>query len=142
MLKHFLPIFIVVFSNTFYHISAKSTAQDANSFASLFITYTVAAIITFLLLCINIHFKSVLSTFQQVNWASYVLGIAIIGLEFGYIQAYRVGWNVSVCALICSILLGMILLFIGFLIYHEQVTKQQLFGIIFCLIGIFLINKK
>lgn len=142
MLTYFFPIIIVVLSNTFYHISSKSTSQYANSFASLFITYTVAAIITFVLLLINTRFKSVFQTFQQVNWASFVLGIAIIGLEFGYIQAYRVGWNISICSLICSIILGIILLLVGVLIYHEQMTKQQFLGIIFCLIGIFFINKK
>ncbi len=142
MLMHFLPIFIVVFSNTFYHISSKSTSADANSFASLFITYTVAAIITFILLCISTHFKSVFNTFTQVNWASYVLGIAIIGLEFGYIHAYRIGWNISICSLICSVLLGIILLLVGVLVYREQITKQQFLGIILCLVGIFFINKK
>lgn len=142
MLTHFLPVIIVVLSNTFYHISSKSTAQDANPFASLFVTYFVAAIITLILLLINTHFKSVLHTFTQLNWASFVLGIAIIGLEFGYIQAYRFGWNISVCSLICSVLLGIILLFIGILVYREQMTKQQFFGIILCLMGIFFINKK
>lgn len=142
MLTYFFPIIIVIFSNTFYHISSKSTSSYANPFASLFITYAVAATITFILLLISTHFKSVFQTFQQVNWASFVLGIAIIGLEFGYIQAYHVGWNISICSLICSIILGIILLLVGILIYHEQMTKQQFFGIIFCLIGIFFINKK
>lgn len=142
MMTYFLPIMIVVLSNTFYHISSKSTSQYANPFASLFITYITAAVITLILLLISTRFKSIFETLQQVNWASFVLGIAIIGLEFGYIQAYRVGWNISICSLICSIILGIILLLVGVLIYHEQMTKQQFLGIIFCLIGTFFINKK
>lgn len=139
---HFLPIIIVVFSNTFYHISSKSTSSTANPFASLFVTYSVAACITFILLLFSTHFKSVFQSFAQVNRASFILGIAIIGLEFGYIQAYHSGWNISICSLICSITLGIILLLVGVFIYKEQITKQQLLGILFCLAGIYFINKK
>ena len=138
----FFPIILIILSNTFYHISSKSTPQNANPFASLFVTYTVAAMITLILLLIHTHFKSVLSTFQQLNWTSFILGIAIIGLEAGYIQAYRMGWNVSICSLVCNISLGIILLLVGILVYREQIAKQQLIGIIFCLIGIFFMNKK
>lgn len=143
MLVKFFPIIIVIFSNTFYHISSKSTPQNANPFASLFVTYTVAAIVTFILLLFNTNFKSpFINTFQQLNWTSFILGIAIIGLEFGYIQAYRIGWNVSICSLVCNLCLAVILLLVGILIYGEQVAKQQFLGILFCLVGIFLINKK
>ncbi len=142
MLVQFFPIIMIILSNTFYHISSKATPQNANPFASLFVTYMVAAIITFILLLFHTNFKSTFSTFQQLNWTSVILGIAIIGLEFGYIQAYRIGWNISICSLVCNISLGIILLLIGILVYHEQITKQQFMGIIFCLIGIFLINKK
>ena len=37
------PILIVVGANTFYHICAKSTPENANAFASLAITYGVGA---------------------------------------------------------------------------------------------------
>ncbi len=36
------PILIVVAANTAYHISAKSTPANVNSFASLTVTYVVA----------------------------------------------------------------------------------------------------
>ena len=40
------PILIVVGANTFYHICAKSTPENANAFASLAITYGVGAVLS------------------------------------------------------------------------------------------------
>ncbi len=142
MFLQFLPLILVVCSNVCYHIFSKSTSADANPFASLFVTYTVAACITFLFLLFTTQGKSLPHTFSQLNRSSFLLGIAIIGLEFGYLQAYRMGWDISICSLLANITLGIILLLIGILFYREQITKQQLFGVIFCLIGIFFINRK
>ena len=37
------PMLIVITANTFYNVCAKSTPQGVNSFASLTITYLIAA---------------------------------------------------------------------------------------------------
>lgn len=42
----YLPVLIVVLSNTFYNICTKSTPEDLNPFASLSITYLVGAVIS------------------------------------------------------------------------------------------------
>lgn len=142
MFFQFLPLICVICSNVCYHIFSKSTPENVNPFASLFITYSIAACVTFLLLLFSTQGKNVLHTFTQINWASCLLGFAIVGLEFGYLQAYRIGWNISVCSLIANITLGIILFLVGILFYREQVTKQQLLGIVFCLVGIYLLNRK
>ncbi|HIT88743.1 MAG TPA: EamA family transporter [Candidatus Coprocola pullicola] len=142
MLLQFLPLILVVCSNVCYHIFSKSTPANANPFASLFVTYSIAACITFILLLFTTQGKNLFHTFQQLNWSSFLLGFAIVGLEFGYLQAYRIGWDISVCSLLANITLGVILFLIGVLCYREQITKQQLFGVIFCLVGIFFLNRK
>lgn len=45
-MEYDLPILIVVGANTFYHICAKSTPENANAFASLAITYGVGAVLS------------------------------------------------------------------------------------------------
>lgn len=138
----FLPLLLIVCSNTLYHLTSKSTPSGANSFASLFVTYTVAALLTLVCLLFQTHSKGLLATFQQLNWTSFVLGLTIIGLEFGNIQAYRMGWNLSTCSLLSNVALGIILFCIGVLFYREQVTKNQFLGIVLCLFGIFFLNRK
>jgi uncharacterized membrane protein len=143
MLKYIYPIILITFSNVFYNICAKSIPEKANAFASLTITYAIATIFTFLLVCSNGNLsKGVFFQFKNINWASFLLGILIVGLEYGYIQAYRVGWNISTCSLVTNISLAIVLIFVGILLYREHISINQILGILLCTAGLFFINKK
>lgn len=143
MLLYLLPLVLIVCSNTFYHICAKSTPTEVNPLASLFVTYLVAAAATFVLMLFNQTVtKGELFPFKGLSWTSFVLGFCIIGLEYGYLWAYRVGWNISVGSLIANIALAVILIIVGVLLYKEQITVNQLIGIGLCIAGLIFINKK
>jgi len=124
-----------------YNICQKSTPQKANPFSALFVTYVTAAI--FSLAAINFYRngKSFFQTFKELNWTSIVLGIAIIGLEFGYLMAYRAGWNISIGSLVANIFLAVMLIPVGILFYKESFEISKVVGVIFCIIGLVLINK-
>ena len=95
MLSFIWPVALVVLSNVFYHICAKSMPQDVNPLASLTVTYVVGALVSGALYCITNRGGNLLAEYQKINWTSYILGLAIIGLEFGVISAYKNGWQVS-----------------------------------------------
>ena len=38
---------------------------------------------------------SLVKEFGKLNWTSFALGLVIIGLEAGWIYAYKAGWQVS-----------------------------------------------
>ena len=78
--------------------------------------------------------------FHGVNWTGAVLGLTIVGLEFGYITAYRAGWNISVGSLVANILLAVIP--VGLLLYKESITLNQCIGILLCIAGLVFINKR
>ena len=42
------PIGLIVLSNVFYHITTKTTPQNANAFLSLTVTYLVGGVVSFL----------------------------------------------------------------------------------------------
>lgn len=93
------PILIVVGANTFYHICAKSTPENANAFASLAITYGVGAVLSIVMFYLT-GARGLAGELGKTNWTAWVLGIAVVGLEFGNICLYRAGWKVSVGSLI------------------------------------------
>ena len=76
----------------------------------------------------------------KTNWTAWVLGIAVVGLEFGNICLYRAGWKVSVGSLIANITLACVLLAVGLLVYHETVSLRQGLGVLVCLAGIYLVG--
>ena len=54
---------------------------------------------------------------------------------------YKVGWNVNTGYIVKAIVVGIALIFVGYLVYREQITLTKLAGIAVCLIGLYLINK-
>lgn len=141
MINLFWPIMIVVVANTFYNISAKLVPNEVHSFASLFITYLIAALLSILLFFITSGDKNIVTEIQKTNWTALVLGLSIVALEFGYIYIYRVGWNVSIGSLVANISLAIVLLIIGVLVYKESISIQQTLGIVLCFIGLILVTK-
>ena len=133
------PILIVVGANTFYHICAKSTPENANAFASLAITYGVGAVLSIVMFYLT-GARGLAGELGKTNWTAWVLGIAVVGLEFGNICLYRAGWKVSVGSLIANITLACVLLAVGLLLYHETVTLRQGLGVLVCLAGIYLVG--
>lgn len=135
-----IPIMLIVASNCFYHIFSKSTPHGINTFGALMITYMTATIVTCVLFILYVKPENVVYELGKINWASLGLGLAIIGLEAGYILAYRAGWQVNTAPLVANTCLAVALIGVGALLYREGISLKQLIGIVVCLIGMTLIN--
>lgn len=140
MFAYVWPIALVVLSNVIYQICAKSVPEGVNPFASLTITYLVGAVASAALYFIFNQSGSLIKEFSKLNWAPFVLGIVIVGLEAGFIYAYKAGWQVSTASIVQSLFLAVALMFVGFLLYHETLTWNKLIGLVICLIGLVVIN--
>ena len=135
------PVLVVVGANTIYNISTKSTPANVNAFASLAMTYVMAALSSVVLFFLTSDSKNLLAKLAKTNWTAYALGVAIIGLEFGYICIYRAGWKIGVASLVANISLACVLLVVGYFFYKEVITLKQLLGMGVCALGLMLIVK-
>ena len=135
------PVLVVVGANTIYNISTKSTPANVNAFASLAMTYVMAALSSVVLFFLTSDSKNLLAELAKTNWTTYALGVAIIGLEFGYICIYRAGWKIGVASLVANISLACVLLVVGYFFYKEVITLKQLLGMGVCALGLMLIVK-
>ena len=142
MLSFAWPIALVVLSNVFYQICAKSVPDRLNPFAALEVTYLVGAAASIVLLFILGKKANFIKEIGKINWAPFVLGLVIVGLEVGFIYAYKAGWSVSTASLVQGCALAIILIFVGFLVYKEALTWNKLLGAAICLVGLFFINFK
>ena len=79
--------------------------------------------------------------FKKLNFAPFFLGISIVGLEVGFIYAYKNGWAVSTVSIVQSAFLSVALIFVGALLYHETITANKIIGIVICLVGLYYINR-
>ena len=134
-------ILLIVVSNVVYNICTKSTPGHINPFASLVVTYLTAALVVLLAGRFFPSEKGFIQSFGHLNWTSLVLGVAIVGLEFGYIMAYRAGWNISIGSLVANILLAVMLIPVGVYLFREGFGANKIIGTVLCLAGLTMINK-
>lgn len=135
------PILLAVFSDIFYQICAKSTPSNLNPFASLTITYLIGAAVSTVIFFLTSGGGNLLAEWKGANWSTFVLGLAIVGLEAGAIYMYKVGWAVNTGYIVKAILLAIALIAVGYFLYKESFSMNKALGIAACLVGLYLINK-
>ena len=142
MLSYIWPMALVILSNVIYQICAKSVPEQMNPLASLTITYLIGTV-----MCGALYFAlnregSLIREFRKMNWAPVALGLVIVGLEVGWIYAYKAGWQVSTGFIIQSAFLAVVLIFVGYFLFRETLTWNKLAGVAICLVGLVVINWK
>lgn len=139
---YYLSVLLVIASNVFYHIFQKSIPEAANPFISLAATYGVALILAIIAFFIYPSDLGFIQSFKKLNWSCYALGAAIVGLELGFLLAYRAGWNISLAALFTNVCLTIILIPIGILLYKEHVSLINVIGVVLSIAGVICIYQK
>ena len=142
MFSYVWPIALVVLSNIVYQICAKSVPAELNPFAALAVTYSIGAVVSIIIYYSLNKNANILKEFGSLNWAPFVLGLVIVGLEVGFIYAYKSGWTVSTASLVQGSVLALALIFVGWLLFKEEITWNKLVGVAICLVGLFFINYK
>ncbi|MBR6529672.1 MAG: EamA family transporter [Firmicutes bacterium] len=137
----FWPILLAVFSDVFYQICAKSTPETLNPFASLTITYLVGAAVSVMIYFVTSSGQNLFTEWKEMNWTTFVLGLAIVGLEAGSIYMYKAGWNLNTGYIVKALILSIALIAVGYFLYKEEFSATKATGIAVCLVGLYLINK-
>lgn len=135
------PIALVVVANVVYQICAKSVPKNMDTMASMVITYLVGALCSAIMFFIMNRDASLLQEFSKSNSAPVWLGNSVVGLEVGFIYAYKIGWAVSTASIVQSTFLSLALLVVGAVLYNEAITMNKIIGISICLVGLYFISK-
>jgi drug/metabolite transporter (DMT)-like permease len=133
-----VPIAMIVIGGVLYHVSQKSTPPGVDPFFSLTITFALAA-----MSCLALFFvRGGLTTGQmkQVNWTAYALALALVGIESGYLIAYRAGHRINLTSLACNTAIAVALIFIGSVLYYERLSPRNVAGAALCLVGLMLLR--
>lgn len=135
------PIALVVVSNVLYQICAKSVPKEMDAMASMTVTYFVGAAASAVMFFAMNRGGSLFQEYGKMNAAPVLLGISVVGLEVGFICAYKAGWPVSTASIVQSAFLALALIPVGAVLYREAVTPGKVLGVVICLIGLYFINR-
>lgn len=140
-MSYILPIVLIVASNIVYQLCTKAVPKSVDPLASLTVTYLTGAICSAILYFILNGVPDLIAEYKRINLAPFILGISVVGLEAGFIYAYKAGWQVSTLSIVQSIFLTIALILIGVMFYKEAMTASKIIGIIICLVGLYFINR-
>jgi uncharacterized membrane protein len=142
MFIFYFSILLTVVSNVLYHIFQKLTPAGVNPVIALIVTYGTALLACVIVALISPPEGGFIAAFRKANWASAGLGLAIIGLELGYLLAYRAGWNISTAGVISAAAVALVLIPIGLTAFKEKLSLLNLLGVMLCVLGLVFVNLK
>jgi uncharacterized membrane protein len=142
MYLFYLSIILAVLSSLMYHVILKFTPANVNPALSFAVTYAAAAILCLLLLPLFPLKDGVTSALRRLNWASYALAFALVGLEVGFLLAYRAGWEISIAAIFVNAVVAILLVPVGVSLFTERLSTANVVGILVCVIGLILVNMR
>ncbi|MCX7711304.1 MAG: EamA family transporter [Clostridia bacterium] len=142
MWLYIVSIALAIVANVFYYIFQKSTPHQVNPLAALMVTYFTAMVTCMVIFPFYPDREGFLVSLKKVNWASISLGVAVVGLEMGFLLAYRAGWNISTAGVFANVIVALILIPVGIYLFKEHLNLMNAAGILLCILGLMLISKK
>lgn len=136
MVLFYFSITLAICSSALYHFSAKSTPSNVNFVISLVVTYAVALGITMITALLFPAQNGLAFELKQLNCASFLLAIAIVGIEFGFLMVYRSGWNLGIAAVVVNVVASLILLPVAIFFFKDKISWVNIAGIFVCLAGV------
>ncbi|HVU16194.1 MAG TPA: EamA family transporter [Candidatus Didemnitutus sp.] len=136
---YLLALVIATVGAVVYHVSMKQIPANLNPFYPLIVAYLAAAGICTVGLFV---WPDGSRTWRDLNPAVAGVALGVVGIETGFLLAYRAGWNLGYANLAmnaCSIL---ILAPLAWLFFRESLSPQKLAGMGLCLAGLVLLVKR
>jgi multidrug transporter EmrE-like cation transporter len=125
-----------------YHLVLKLTPAGVNPLLSLLVTYALVTVLFGALLAVSPGGFEWRQEARQLNWTAIALAVAIVGLDLAFLFVYRSGFEVSLGALVTQSAAAMLLLVVGVAVFREKLSLANSAGIVLCLLGLWLVNRR
>lgn len=133
---------VAIAATVAYHVVLKLTPAGANPYLSLAVTYAVVTTLFSVAYFALPGATAIRSDVGQLNWTAVVLGLVVVFLDLGFFMLYRGGFDVSLGALVTQSAAALLLLLLGVAFFSEKLSLTNIGGIVLCMAGFWLINKK
>lgn len=141
-MSRWLPIVLIVVANVAYHLGQKSVPRAAHPIGATIAMYLVAITGALLLIPFVAPAPTRESVGASLHWSVALVGLGILGVELGFLLAYRAGWELSTAALTQTVLLALALVPIGVLAFRESWNPSRFAGLVLAVGGLWLLGRK
>ena len=133
---------IAIVATVGYHLVLKVTPAPVNPFLSLAVSYLIGATVFITIYAALPGATSLRDSLQVLNWTAIGLAVMVVGLDIGFLLLYRAGFNVSIAQLVTQSAAALLLLLVGVAFFRERLSLANVAGILLCVIGLWLINRR
>jgi len=133
---------IAIAGTVSYHLVLKLTPAGANPFLSLAITFAIGSLAYIGIFAARPGTAPLYEELGQLNWTTLVLAAVVVCLDLSFMMLYRTGFEVSLGQLITQSAAALLLLLLGVAFFAEKLSLANIGGILLCVAGLWLINKK
>ena len=133
---------IAIVATVAYHLVLKVTPAAVNPFLSLAVTYAIGAIAFVAIYVATPGSAAFRESLQLLNWTALGLAASVVFLDIGFLMLYRSGFNVSLGQLVTQSAAALLLLLLGVALFREKLSLANVGGILLCVVGLWLINRR
>ncbi len=127
---------LVIASQVTYQLAVKAVPRASNPFAVLTLVYGLAMVVC---IALSAFFAGRPVGFADLrrllNWPTWLLALAVVGIEIGYLLAYRSGWKLGVTFAVTSVATVTVLALLGVVWFGEHIDRQKVLGLMLALAG-------
>lgn len=134
----YLPIALTALATTLYHVAQKSIVPGVHPMVSLVVTYATSLVACLAAIPFAPGGAVFVRSLKDLNWATYIVGLSIVGVELAILLAYRAGWRISLASVIANVTTALLLVIIGVVGYREHLATRHVVGLLMCLGGLVL----
>jgi multidrug transporter EmrE-like cation transporter len=134
------PFLLAIAAYVAYQTFLKAARPEVNVLGLLMFAYLVSFVCAGLLWWRNQDLGANRLELRDFAIAAAV-GASIVGIEFGFATAYRLGWPLNTAGAIVNVAAALIVVPIGYLLFAEQMSWTKALGLVMCCGGLALIAR-
>jgi len=134
------PVALVAVSLVVYQLAQRIVSGGSNPWAPLLVAYVVG--VAFCATALLVTAPSFIGELRALSAGSLVLGLAVVGIEFGYLMAHRAGWDLAALGMVGSVTATVLLAAIAASFLEEPLAIRGLAGIGCCVVGLALLSGR
>jgi drug/metabolite transporter (DMT)-like permease len=139
MLGKLVPVLLVVVSSVAYQFAQRAVSSSANAFSVFVLVYLLGMVLCLILASLWGRPMGVADLQLLKTWPTWVLGTSVVGIEVGYLLAYRAGWPVGTAVGVTYTLTIGLLAVAGVIFLAEEISLRRVAGLAFSLAGLWLL---
>lgn len=132
-------ILLAIVSQVGYHIAQKSVPATASPLLVLAIAYAGAFALCIALVPLLGRPITVAGLRAALTWPTAAIAVSIVGIEIGFLLAYRSGWTINIAFGVAAMVTIVTLAVAGAAIFGEPLRLWRVAGLVLICLGLWLV---